>query len=121
MSTNKPPMPKPKTQPSGKYGNQQTVAIDGTVFASKKECRRYEELLILFHLGKIGSLRTQVRYELIPKQDGERKVEYVADFVYIDLEKLCERVEDTKGFRTRDYIIKRKLMLWLKGIRIEEI
>lgn len=104
-----------------KYGNKQTAAFDGTVFSSKRECRRYEELLMLFHLGKITSLRMQVAYELIPKQKGERKVEYIADFVYIGLDDLKEHVEDTKGFRTKDYVIKRKLMLWVHKIRIEEV
>lgn len=64
---------------------------------------------------------------LIPSQyaevDGkrrciERECTYVADFVYLQDGEII--VEDTKGFRTPEYKIKRKLMLFLKGIRIKE-
>ena len=49
----------------------------------------------------------------------EQKCSYIADFVYTENgEKV---VEDTKGFRTKDYIIKRKLMLYIHGIRIQEV
>lgn len=103
--------------------------------ASLKEDRRAKELRILEKADVIRNLREQVRYELIPDQYGacgrdlhgkearvllERKCSYVADFVYEDQEGNTV-VEDTKGFRTRDYIIKRKLMLARYGIRIKEI
>lgn len=51
----------------------------------------------------------------------ERKVEYVADFVYTDVETGENIVEDTKGIRTTEYIIKRKLMLAVHSIRIKEV
>ena len=107
-----------------KYHNRQTAASDGTVLASQKEARRYEELLLLWKMGKITKPQTQVRYELIPAQAGERKVEYVADFVNSEMPIAkwpASHVEDTKGFRTEVYKIKRKLMLYVHGIRIEEI
>ena len=50
----------------------------------------------------------------------ERPVEYVADFVYWDVKKCCLVVEDTKGVKTKEYIIKRKLMLYKYGLRILE-
>jgi hypothetical protein len=80
--------------------------------------------LKLLQDGKqIERLREQVPYELIPSQKvgtkvAERPCSYVADFVY--LENGLEVVEDCKGMRTADYIIKRKLMLWVHGIRIKE-
>jgi hypothetical protein len=55
-----------------KYGNKQTTASDGTVLASKRERNRYEELLLLQRCGDISDLKTQVKYVLIPKQEGER-------------------------------------------------
>jgi hypothetical protein len=66
-----------------------------------------------------------VQYELIPSQriNGkvvERPVKYVADFVYTTEDGL-QVVEDTKGVRTKEYIIKRKLMLWQYGIQIKEV
>jgi hypothetical protein len=107
-----------------KYGNTQRAASDGRVFPSIKECARYEELRLLERIGVISNLETQVPYLLIPKQVcGRRReaaVSYVADFVY--QEKAGKTVvEDTKGFRTRAYIIKRKLMLQVHGIAVQEL
>lgn len=107
-----------------KYGNQQTAASNGKVFASKRECRRYEELRLLYRMGKITEPECQVRYELIPNQGGERGVTYIADFVYRELPAEPPgslHVEDAKGFTTKEYIIKRKLMKWVHGITIEEV
>jgi hypothetical protein len=98
--------------------------VDGIAFDSKKEARRHSELLLLEWSGAIQGLQRQVKFELIPSQryDGkviERPCSYVADFVYRENGKLV--VEDTKGLKTKDYIIKRKLMLYLNGIRIREV
>ena len=119
-----------------KYRNKK-VEIDGIVYDSKKEAKRHQELLLLEKAGAISNLQRQVKYVLIPAQREpdtigarggvrkgkliERECSYVADFVYIDTTKGEQIVEDTKGFRTKDYIIKRKLLLWVHGIRIKEI
>ena len=103
-----------------KYNAKKTKIGDIT-FDSSKEAQRYLELKLLLRAGKIRGLRMQVKFELIPKQDGERACNYVADFVYEDAVTGQTVVEDTKGVKTRDYIIKRKLMLWRHGIRITEI
>ena len=127
------------TYKKSKYYNVKTRALDGTVFDSYKEARKWDELLLLQRAGEISDLQRQVRYELIPAQyqtyeryskrgerlkDGvrllERKVEYVADFVYTIAETGENIVEDTKGVKTKDYILKRKLMLAVHGIRIKE-
>lgn len=102
-----------------KYGNKRTNG-----HASKKEDRRSRELMLLQVAGEIRDLKEQVPYELIPSQyvDGkcvERACKYVADFVYTDREGNLV-VEDTKGFRTPEYVIKRKLMLKVHGIKIKE-
>ena len=106
-----------------KYHNTK-VKINGEIFDSKKEAARWQELLLLQRAGKISHLNRQVTYELIPSQyiDGkrvERSVKYVADFVYHQGGQLV--VEDTKGMKTDAYIIKRKLMLSVYGIRIKEV
>ena len=99
------------------------VTINGITFDSKKEAQRWMELDLLERAGKISNLQRQVKFELIPSQriNGkvvERAVNYMADFVYIENgEKV---VEDTKGFKTQEYIIKRKLLLKEFGIRIKE-
>lgn len=102
----------------------QKKTIDGITFASTKEANRYEELKLLQKARKIQDLQMQVKFELIPTQRingkvAERKCAYKADFVYIENGKKV--VEDTKGVKTKDYIIKRKLMLYVHGIRIKEV
>ena len=121
-----------------KYHSQKAVA-DGEVFDSRKECRRWQELKLLEKAGEISGLRRQVKYVLIPEQRKftteiykqgprkgcfkkgkilEREVAYIADFVYLEDGMMV--VEDCKGMRTKDYIIKRKLMLYKFGVRIKE-
>ena len=122
-----------------KYKNKK-VEVDGIVFDSKKEAKRYQELLLLEKAGAIQELKRQVKYVLIPaqreftneiytkgKKKGcfkpgkliEKECAYIADFVYWENGKKV--VEDTKGMRTKDYVIKRKLMLYVHGIRIKEV
>ena len=103
---------------SNKYGAKKVKTFDGQVFDSQKECQRYGVLRLLERAGKIQHLQRQVKYVLIPKQDGERACTYIADFVYHQDGKLV--VEDCKGFRTDSYKIKRKLMLWVHGIKVKE-
>ena len=107
-----------------KYGNKKTV-VDGITFDSKKEATRFAELKLLQRAGEIFDLQRQVPFTLIPKQvrDGktiERPCVYKADFVYKDKDG-TEIVEDTKGMKTKEYIIKRKLMLWQFGIVVKEV
>lgn len=108
-----------------KYNNKK-VTVNGQVFDSKKEANRYKELLLLEKAGAIKDLRMQVKFTLIPAQRDEatgkvveRECSYKADFVYSEDDKTV--VEDVKGFRTKEYVIKRKLMLWRYGIRIREV
>lgn len=104
--------------------NAKTVQLDGITFDSKSEAKRYAELLMLERAGAISDLQRQVEFTLIPAQyiDGkcvERACKYKADFVYLEDGKRV--VEDVKGLKTKDYIIKRKLMLYIHGIRIMEV
>ena len=107
-----------------KYHNKK-IEIDGMKFDSKKEGQRYLELKLLQRAGYISDLERQVKFILIPSQkaDGkvvEREVTYKADFVYKD-DSGQTVVEDVKGYKTKEYILKRKMMLYFKGIRIKEI
>ena len=109
-----------------KYGAKK-VTYDGKTFDSQKEAQRYAELRLLERGKVIEDLHCQVKFTLIPQQydkNGrvvERAVHYVADFEYIDIKTGQTIVEDTKGFKTKEYIIKRKLMLERYGIRIKEV
>jgi hypothetical protein len=123
-----------------KYHNRVTITSDGIAHDSQKEANRWCELKLLERAGKISDLDRQVEFELIPNQyetyerfskngkrlkDGiklvERRVCYVADFVYTDASTGQTIVEDTKGVRTKDFIIKRKLMLYIHKIKIREV
>ena len=100
------------------------ITKDGMTFDSVKEYRRWCELLLLEKAGQITGLERQTAFELIPSQRingkvAERACNYIADFVYEKDGQMV--VEDTKGFKTKDYIIKRKLMLHVHGIRISEV
>ena len=105
--------------PRNKY-RAEKINDNGEIFDSKKEYYRYCDLKLLECSGEIRDLRRQVKYELIPKQEGERAVNYIADFVYKD-KSGREVVEDAKGIRTKEYIIKRILMLYIFGIKIMEV
>ena len=89
-----------------KYGNKKTI-VNGIVFDSKKEAERYYELMLLQKAGEISNLELQKEFLLLPAENGEKAVKYIADFVYIENGKMI--VEDVKGVRTQAYIIKRKL------------
>ena len=103
-----------------KYNNTK-IRVDGRLFDSKAEVARWQELQLLERAGEITELERQVEYELIPKQKGERAVKYIADFRYVDHEGNTV-VEDVKGYKGNPvWIIKRKLMLRVHGIRVSEV
>lgn len=103
------------------------IEWNGERFDSKKEFYRYQELLLLQRAGKISNLKRQVKIPLLPSQKDEngkvieRAVTYIADFVYFDIEQNKAIVEDTKGVKTPEYILKRKMALYLNNIRIHEV
>lgn len=114
-----------------KYKAKKVEAPEGT-FDSKKEYRRYKELVEMEKAGYISHLKRQIVFELLPKQElkeprkgytttqhCELPVKYIADFAYMMDGKLI--VEDTKGVKTPEYVIKRKLMLWIHGIQLKEV
>lgn len=112
-----------------KYGAKKSGGYD-----SKKERNRAQELELLERAGEISGLQKQVKFVVIETQREpdtvgprggvkqgkllEKEAYYVADFVYYRDGKMI--VEDCKGFRTKEYILKRKLMLKNYGIRIYE-
>lgn len=95
-----------------KYGNKKTGG-----FASKREHLRYHELKILEMAGEISDLKTQVSFEIVPKNDKFRAVKYIADFAYNDING-NRIVEDSKGFETQIFKLKRKLMYHVHGIEV---
>ena len=131
---------------ANKFGAKTTITEDGMKFDSKKEYKRYCELMLLERAGKISGLERQPKFELIPTQYEEstevyksgakkgqpkpgyvieRSCTYVGDFAYWQDGKYI--VEDVKGYQDprsaayAKFVIKRKLMLWVHGIQVKEV
>jgi hypothetical protein len=107
-----------------KYGNVRVV-VNGIAFDSKAEARRWEYLLMLSKAKEITDLQRQTPYELIPAMVApsgkkQRPTTYLADFTY-RTKAGAFIVEDVKGAVTPEFRLKRKLMLHVHGIEIQEI
>ncbi|MCK5019115.1 MAG: DUF1064 domain-containing protein [Candidatus Peribacteraceae bacterium] len=93
--------------------------------ASKKEATRCNELYLLRSLGKIKDLKQQPEFTLQPrfKLEGKiiRPIKYIADFSYFDNQSEVFVVEDVKGFRTKDYMIKKKMLMYMMRKRLDFI
>lgn len=99
------------------YRNVKKEYVGSIKFDSKKEARRYQELLLMEKADLIGGIRIHPRYIIFPAfiKNGKkyRKIEYVADFAYYDKQKGREIVEDTKGFETKEFKIKHKMFEYI--------
>lgn len=123
---------------NSKYYAKKSPCLYGHIHASIKEANRCNELHLMEKAGEISELCCQKDYELIPAQYRyekrvskkgkplkdkkvllERSCIYKADFTYKD-KSGNPIVEDCKGKRTKEYIIKRKLMLYIHGIKLKE-
>ena len=118
--------PEAEPEKRNKYGNRRTE-VDGIMFHSAKEAKRYTELKLMEKAGAIRGLRLQVPFDL--EVNGVKICRYVADFVYeeqIHGEKIFSRglwgtvIEDVKGKRTDVYRIKAKLMKAILNIEVRE-
>lgn len=120
-----------------KYRSAKTV-LDGISFDSKKEAKYWLVLKQRLDEGSISDLQLQVKYELVPavyedsvvhlktkdkviRKQVQRAIYYVADFVYVDNLTGKTEVVDVKGFRTKEYCLKKKMMRAFKGITIKEV
>ena len=99
-----------------KYKNVKTI-YNNQSFDSKLEAKYCQELDFKLKAGIIQGYERQVRFPLIV--NNVLIGTYIADFVVTYPDKV--EIVDTKGFRTRDYIIKCKLMKACYGINIKEI
>lgn len=126
-----------------KYHNRKVITSDGIEHDSRREANRWCELKLLERAGQIVELDRQVKFVLIPAQyeqsfeelvEGkkpkkpkliERECAYIADFVYRDAKTGDLIVEDTKGYKDggayKIFVIKRKLMLHVHGLRVKEV
>ena len=107
-----------------KFGAKR-AEVDGIKFSSKREARRWVDLSLLLAAGEIRDLRRQVKIAMIGKADmirtpTGRVAHYVADFVYWDNRKGFEVIEDSKGFPTPEYKLKRAILA-AQGVTITEV
>jgi len=107
----------PKTEKS-KY-NARKAVVDGITFHSQKEARQYSELKLLQRAGEIRDIKLQPQFTLQPgfrDADGEwvKPIKYIADFL-VTYSDGRQEVLDSKGFRTKEYAIKRKMFLYTHG------
>jgi hypothetical protein len=100
---------------ANKYNARKTV-VEGIKFDSKREAARYQQLRLLERAGQISGLRLKVKYPLVV--NGVRIGRYTSDFNYVEDGR--EVVEDVKGHVTRDYRLRKLLMLALYGVEIRE-
>lgn len=123
--------------PANKYRNK-GIEIDGIHFASRAEAKWYKVFKNQKACGEIRGFRMQVPFELVPAQKMpatkfdkkgnprtvekvvEMAVKYIADFV-VDENDGTQTVYDVKGFPDQKWPIKRKLMLYVHGIRVQEV
>jgi hypothetical protein len=107
-----------------KYGAKGTT-VDGILFASKREAKRWSELQLLLRAGEIRDLQRQVSIQM-QGQNGPirtptgRGARYVADFVYYDCRLKADVIEDSKGFATPEFKLK-KAILAAMGLDIKEV
>lgn len=101
-----------------KYGNRKTE-VDGVVFASRAESRRYQELRLLEQAGEVTDLKLQPKFELQPKfkRDGKtiRAIMYSGDFAYTETstgKRVVEDIKGGKGTQTQVFLLKSKLLLF---------
>ncbi len=109
----------PEKKKRRKYGNE-PIYIGWKKFASKKEGRFYEELMLRKRAGELKCVLRQVAFDLADKE----KLQYIADFVAIRPDNTIEAVYDVKSPATRDnekYKVKKKLMKELWDIEIQEV
>lgn len=106
-----------ETSKPSKYGNVRTE-VDGVVFDSAKESRRYLELKTAEKAGLIQELTLQPRYPLVI--GGSVVATYIADFRYMQEGRVV--IEDVKGMKTQTYRLKKKMFEALyAGLKIVEI
>lgn len=108
-----------------KYGAVKTT-VDGITFDSKAEAKRYQELLLLERAGQICDVKLQPEFVLQPsfvkKGKKYQPIKYRADFQYYDLIKHKMVIEDVKGCKTKEFLIKQKMFEYVfPGLHLEVV
>ena len=110
---------------TSKYHSKKVI-VNGIKFDSKKESNRYFQLKLFERAGEIRDLEIQKEFVLQPsfKKNGKtyRKISYKADFCYFDIREGKYIVEDVKGFKTKEYMLKKKMFEYqYENLELKEI
>lgn len=114
-------MAKRTTKKAPRVKGAKKKVVNGMTFDSTREARRYQDLELMQRSGQISDLRRQVPFAITV--NGVFICEYYCDFTYAQprIGKPAEQVyEDSKGFATEIYRLKRKLVEAIYGIKIKE-
>lgn len=90
------------------------VSVDGHTFDSKKEADYYCELKLRLQAQEINGFCLQPTFILAPG------LKYKADFIVFNKDNSTE-VIDVKGFKTKEYIAKKKVFEDKFNLKIKEI
>ena len=96
--------------------------VDGIVFDSKKEARRYGELKLLERAGHIEKLLPQVTLPV--EIQGQHFCNYTCDFMYFDIVRNQLVIEDVKSTGTAmdaAYRLRKKAAEIVHKIKVEEV
>lgn len=117
-------------QARAKYGNKKVKGFDADgatiTFDSKREAKRWGELVARQKAGEIDSLERQVPFHFYIGDNpltykSNRKVKYVCDFSYVEVATGERVLEDSKGVSTPDYKIKWALVRLFHGLNVREV
>lgn len=111
-----------RAQPKAKRNKYRArkTEVDGITFDSALEAKYYANLKLLEKAGAVYGVELQKRYALVGP-DGSLITTYIADFVFWDQRAKHLRIVDVKGVKTREFVIKKKLMKSLLGLDVEVV
>jgi hypothetical protein len=117
--------------PKSKFGNTVVIDPDHGRFDSKREHKQFYELLLRQRIGEIRNLQRQVKFKFGDLEtgrhvltEGNRTLSYLADYTFEELGKDGDWsyvVADSKGCKTKEYLIKKALMRYFYNINIREM
>lgn len=108
-------------EPGPKYGNKPKRCSEGIMHQSKLEAARCTELHLMQRGGLILELEAHPQPRIDLTVNGVHIAAIIPDFKYCDQETGRVVYEDTKGFRTREWVLKSRLALALHGVEIQEV
>ena len=94
--------------------------LDGVVFASKKEMKRYAELKLLVRAGEVQDLELQPEFRV--SINGQHYCTYTPDFAYTQHgERIVEELKSTGTVKDAAYRLRKKAAELFYGIKIKVI